>query len=242
MMSLFSLLNQIGVPALGALLLCSAQAQEPTWVKPAPAAQSTSQQVPDPQPVVAKEPLVPVAAKSPNFHVPVAGKKNKLEYIGPKTIVELPPVPLLDDEGHQRLDPAGNPIFNPPVRQQRDKHGNPVFDEHGNPVMQTAGQMGFDERGKKIREKKIKVPKTASISIERGIFTVDGMTGKAGLNYQIGNLKYIYLYAPWIGTTIVSSQPFPGATEQKNGFVDRTLTVLVEDHILAALLRQATPG
>jgi len=166
------------------------------------------------------------------MYVPVAGKKNKFEYVGPKTVVELAPTPMLDGEGRQRLDPDGKPMFNPPIRQQRDKHGNPLFDDNGKPVMQTPNEMGYDEKGKKLHDKKEKPPKMVSVSIERGTLTVDGLTGKAGLNYEIKDLKYIYLYAPWIGITVVSTSPFPGAREQPNAFNDKTLTVTVEDHTL----------
>jgi hypothetical protein len=164
--------------------------------------------------------------------VPVPGKKGKLEYAGPKTVVELAPTPMLDQEGRQRLDPEGKPMFNEPLRQQRNKHGNPLFDENGKPVMQTATELGYDEKGKKIHEKKVKEAKTVSVSIERGTLTVDGLAGKAGMNYEIKALKFIYLYTPWIGVTIVSTSPFEGAMEQKNAFNDKTLTVTVEDHTL----------
>lgn len=166
------------------------------------------------------------------LYAPVAGKKNKFEYIGPRTVVELPAVPMLDAEGRQRLDPDGKPMFKEPIRQQRDKHGNPLFDDAGKPMMQTEASLGYDEKGGKLRVKKVKPPKTVSVSIERGTLTVDGMTGKAGLNYEIKDLKFLYLYAPWIGTTIVSTEPFPGAQEQKNAFNDKTLTVQVSEHSL----------
>ena len=48
-------------------------------------------------------------------------KKGKQEYTGPTTLVELPPTPMLDEEGNQRQDPDGKLMFNPPVKQQRDK-------------------------------------------------------------------------------------------------------------------------
>jgi hypothetical protein len=166
------------------------------------------------------------------FYAPVPGKKNKTEYVGPKTLVELAPTPMLDEEGRQRVDPEGKPMFNTPVRQQRDKRGNPLFDDNGKPVMQTAQDMGYDDKGKKIHVKAVKPPKMISVSIERGILTVDGMAGKAGLNYEIKDLKFIYLYAPWIGITIVSHSPFPGAIEQKNAFDDKTLSVTVDTHKL----------
>ena len=58
------------------------------------------------------------------------------------------------------------------------------------------------------------------------------MTGKAALNYEIKDLKYIYFYVPVIGTTVVSKDPFPGAVEQKHAFDDKTLTVNVGEHVL----------
>lgn len=161
-------------------------------------------------------------------------KKNgkKLEYIGPHEIVQLAPTPMLDDEGKQRLDPDGKPMFNPPVKQQRDKHGNPAFDVAGKPIMQTATALGYDEKGKKLHVKKEKPPKMTPVSISRGTLTVDGMTGKAALNYDIPDLKYIYLFAPGIGIVVVSNHPFPGGSIQKKAFADNTLTVNVGEHIL----------
>ena len=40
---------------------------------------------------------------------PVAkDKKGKQEYTGPNTVVELPPTPMLDEEGKQRQDPMAS--------------------------------------------------------------------------------------------------------------------------------------
>jgi hypothetical protein len=160
-------------------------------------------------------------------------KKGKKEvYSGPNTIVELPATPMLDEQGMQRLDPDGKPMWNPPVKQQRDKKGHPLFEESGKPVFQTATELGYDEHGKKIKVKKEKEPKKVPVSIARGTMTVDGMTGKAALNYDIADLKYLYLYAPGIGVAVVSNEPFPGAVEQKNAFKYNTLTVTIGEHTL----------
>ncbi len=204
-----------------------------TSARPAPAQATPATQASSTYSATAPQTAAtPGAATHVNYYAPVPGKKNKTEYIGPKTVVELAPTPMLDEEGRQRLDPDGKPMFNPPVRQQRDKRGNPLFDETGKPVLQTSADMGYDEKGKKIHVKTVKPPKMISVSVQRGILTVDGMPGKAGLNYEIKDLKYIYLYAPWIGITIVSHSPFPGAIEQKNAFSDQTLTVSVDSHKL----------
>jgi hypothetical protein len=157
--------------------------------------------------------------------------KKKI-YTGPNTVIVLPPSPMLDEEGRQRLDPDGQPMFNPAVRQQRDKKGHPLFDDKGKPVFQTATDLGFDEHGKKIRVHKEKEPKLIPVAITRGTFTVDGMIGKAELNYKIADLKFIYLYAPGIGTVVVSNRPFTGSKEEKNAFNQKTLTVTTGDHTL----------
>lgn len=176
-------------------------------------------------------PAVQSSSMPPPAQKPVAEKKKgKQAYTGPATIVEIPATPMLDADGKQRLDPDGKPMFNPPVKQQRDKNGHPAFDDHGNPVLQTATDLGYDEKGKKIKAKKEKVVKTASLAIAEGTLTVDGMIGKATLNYDIKDFKYIYMYAPWIGTVVVSNRQFPGAKEQAKAFDQHTLTVTVEDH------------
>lgn len=172
----------------------------------------------------------PSPAATPTPPKKVKGKKEV--YTGPTEIVELPATPMLDEEGKQRLDPDGKPMWNAPVKQQRDKKGHPLFDENGKPVFQTATDLGYDERGKKLHGKKEKPPKMIPVSIARGTLTVDGMTGKAALNYDIADFKYMYLYAPGIGVAVVSNLPFPGATEEKNAFVDGTLTVTVGEHTL----------
>jgi hypothetical protein len=156
------------------------------------------------------------------------GKKD--EYTGPTEVVQLPPAPMLDEEGKQRVDPDGKPMFNAPVSQLRDKKRHPIFDEKGKPVFQTATDLGYDEKGHKIKVKKEKPPKMRPMSVSRGTFTVDGVIGKAALNYDIADLKYVYLYAPGIGIAVVSDDPFPGAKEQAKAFNGTTLTVTVDGH------------
>ncbi len=172
------------------------------------------------------------AAPAPGM--PESGKKKskKDEYTGPNTIVELAPAPMLDEEGKQRLDPDGKPLFNPPVKQQRDKKGHPLFTEAGKPVMQTASELGYDENGKKLHAQKVKPPKMNPVTISRGTLTVDGMTARAALNYDIPDLKYLYLFAPGVGIVVVSDEPFPGAIQQAHGFDGRTLTVAIREHTL----------
>jgi hypothetical protein len=222
------------------------------WAQEAqPATPATPQTVVPASPAVAPEPTTepakteqPVVDKKDASAMPapksagvvatakVKGKKGKVEYTGPTTVVVLPPTPMLDEEGKQRQDPDGKLMFNPPVKQQRDKKGHPLFDAQAKPVMQTKTELGYDENGKKLHALKEKPVKPVSVLISRGTLTVDGMTGKAALNYDIKDLKYLYFYVPGIGTTVVSNLPFPGGSEQKNAFDDTTLTVSVGDHSL----------
>jgi hypothetical protein len=198
-----------------------------------PASFSAPQSALPASPADASQPTTEHGSQSAAAAASVAkSKKGNQEYTGPTTLVELPPAPMLDEEGKQRQDPDGKLMFNPPVKQQRDKKGHPLFDAQGKPVMQTKDTLGYDENGKKLHAVKEKPPKTVSVSISRGTMTVDGMTGKAALNYEIKDLKYVYFYVPGIGTTVVSNDPFPGAVEQKHAFEDKTLTVTVGEHVL----------
>lgn len=204
---------------------------------PAPAASESRPAVvqeaspaPPTEVVGATTPPPAAADGAPNPYYRRTGKK--FEYVGPHQVLELAPTPMLDDEAKQRLDPDGKPMFNPAVKQQRDKRGNPAFDEKGKPMMQTVSELGYDEKGKRLHQKKEKPPKMTPVSISRGTLTVDGMTGKAALNYDIADLKYIYLFAPGIGIAVVSNQPFPGGSLQKKAFNEKTLTVALGEHTL----------
>jgi hypothetical protein len=199
---------------IGSAACCAAQSQTST---PTPAATAPASSP------AAAQPAVPAGKK-------VRTKTARNVYTGPTTIVVLPPTPMLDGEGKQRVDPDGNLMFNPPVKQIRDKKGRPVFAANGKPVFQTAANLGYDDKGKKILVKKVKPPRMTPVSISVGTLTVDGWTGKARLNYDIADLKFMYIYAPGIGIAIVSQNQFPGAKEQSGAFNDKTLRITVDGH------------
>jgi len=205
----------------------AAMAPTPVAQTPAPVWQSTTVPAGGGKPEAPAKPETPAKAGKPE-----KAKSKKVEYTGPTDTVVLPPTPMLDEEGRQRLDPDGKPMFNPPQKQQRDKKGHPLFDEKGQPVFQTPKDLGYDEHGKKIHSEKEKVPKLVPVHIARGTFTVDGVVGKAALNYDISDLKYLYMYVPGMGVVVVSNVTFPGAAEQKNAFSGNTLTVTAMDHKL----------
>ncbi|MEO6924296.1 MAG: hypothetical protein ABI142_10755, partial [Bryocella sp.] len=170
----------------------------PTTTTPAATPQAVPTPVEVPPVKAAKEKAVKVKAVK---EVPVEEKKQSKEkkekhkkavYSGPNEIVVLPPTAMMDENGKPSLDPDGKPIFNAPKKQQRDKKGHPLFDENGKPIFQTATVLGYDDHGKKIHVAKVKPPKLVPVHVTRGTFTVDGITGKAALNYDIPDLKYLY--------------------------------------------------
>lgn len=89
------------------------------------------------------------------------------------------------------------------------------------------------EKGKgKQKVKKEKPPKLVPVEIVHGTLTVDGLIAKAGLNFQIIDLKYFYIWVPGLGTAIISNQPFAGSTLQGGALDGSTLTVTVDGHKL----------
>jgi len=239
------------LPLFAIALTQLAASQQPTETAPAPAATTPAPAAASQTPAPATPAAAPVwqsttvpagggtpqaAAKPEPPAKPgkpaKAEKPKKAEYTGPTEVVVLPPSPMLDAEGKQLLDPDGKPMFNPPLNQQRDKKGHPLFDDKGKPVYQTAKDPGYDEHGKKIHTVKEKAPKLVPVHIARGTFSVDGVVGKAALNYDIADLKYLYMYVPGLGVAVVSNVTFPGAKEQKNAFNGNTLTVTVMEHKL----------
>jgi hypothetical protein len=89
------------------------------------------------------------------------------------------------------------------------------------------------EKGKgKQKVKKEKPPKLVPVDIVHGKLTIDGLIAKAGLNFQIIDLKYFYIWVPGLGTAIISNQPFAGATLEGGALDGSTLVVSVDGHRL----------
>jgi hypothetical protein len=128
---------------------------------------------------------------------------------------------------------------NPPDKEmlqskQEFWHGEWEADAIGLPLLSSDGRavpVLYNKKDKRIPSG-IKIPKIHPVTIVSGTLTVDGWTGKARLNYNIPDLRYIYLSAPAVGTVIISQQQFPGSKEQKTAFQGKTLTVDAGDHKL----------
>lgn len=114
------------------------------------------------------------------------------------------------------------------LKMQGDDLVAPTLDADGNPI-HLAPCSKKDKVCQKKRKEILKGKKKLGMKIENGTLTVDGWTGKARLNYDISEVKFLYIYAPGIGTTIVSNQNFPGAKEEKNAIKGKTMTVTTAD-------------
>jgi hypothetical protein len=85
---------------------------------------------------------------------------------------------------------------------------------------------------KPVKPVKEKPPKLVPVNIVHGELTVDGLIAKAGLNFQIADLKFFYIWVPGLGTAVVSNEPFPGAKIQVNALDGKVLTVDADGHQL----------
>ncbi len=88
-----------------------------------------------------------------------------------------------------------------------------------------------DAKSKK-KKKKEKKPKMLPMHVVNGILTMDGATGKARMNYDIADFKFLYIWAPGVGVAVVSNVAFPLATEQPNAFNEGLLDVTAGGHKL----------
>jgi hypothetical protein len=68
-----------------------------------------------------------------------------------------------------------------------------------------------------------------AMTVRNGILTVDGMVGKAQMNYDIKQ-DFLYFTVPGVGTAIVAQEKFMNALPQKNAFKGNTLTIDVNGH------------
>jgi hypothetical protein len=120
------------------------------------------------------------------------------------------------------VPPAPGSPDAPPVK--RDENGNiikPVYDKHCH-----------------LKKTKEKPPKLVPVNIVHGELTVDGLIAKAGLNFQITDFHYMYIWVPGLGTTVVSNHFFPGSKLEENALSDKLITVTIDNHQLQVASEQ----
>ena len=71
-----------------------------------------------------------------------AHNKKAAAYTGPTELAVLPPAPVLDANGQQKLDWDRRPMFTAPEIQLQDKNGHPLFDKNGKPVFAATSASG----------------------------------------------------------------------------------------------------
>jgi hypothetical protein len=60
--------------------------------------------------------------------------------------------------------------------------------------------------------------------IQDGTLKIDGFVAKLGVNEDIHNAGYLYIFLPGTGTAVVSLNPMAGATKVAGAFHDKKLT------------------
>jgi len=138
--------------------------------------------------------------------------------------------PAAPDATPPPAQPAGTPQLNDDGTPKLDAAGNAVTEPAPPPPPPPCKPSKGVKCPKVKKKKKEKPPKVTPAIIARGILTVDGVIGKAALNYNIPDLKFIYFYAPGIGAVVISDNKFPGAVEQKNAFNGHSLKVKAGGH------------
>lgn len=104
--------------------------------------------------------------------------------------------------------------------------------ESAQTTMDAATAKAVKKLADKFKGKKGKQPKQTPLDIVQGTLTVDGWTGKARMNYDIANLKYLFVWAPGVGTVVISNGWFAQSDIQLNAFTGNTLTVAVKGHTI----------
>jgi hypothetical protein len=95
----------------------------------------------------------------------------------------------------------------------------------GTPRTDSTAPVPVDKKARK--EKPVK---GTQVFIEHGVLMVDGWAAKADLNYDIADIRFLYVWAPGMGTVVISNKQFPGAILEENAFNGSTLTVKAGNH------------
>lgn len=117
------------------------------------------------------------------------------------------------------------------LKLQGDEIVAPTLDADGKPV--ELAPCARKDRECQKKRKAMLHRKKVGMKIENGTLTVDGWTGKARLNYDISEVKFLYVSIPGQGTVIASMEQFPNSTPQKKALDGKTLTIQTPgDHVV----------
>lgn len=209
-------------------LMCAQSSSKSVSIPEFPGAATApaSPRAPVQQPSQTSEPQAPALAVSPRVEaVPAFSSKKPLSKAEEKALRKK------EREAEKKAKEAeAEKSF---LKMQGDDLVAPTLDADGNPI-----HLAPCSKKDKVCQKKRKAllkgkGKKLGMKIENGTLTVDGWTGKARLNYDISEMKFLYIFSPGIGTTIISNQNFPGAKEEKNALAGKTMTVSTSDgHVL----------
>ena len=135
-----------------------------------------------------------------------------------------------------KVVPPGTPANPPDAAKLKEEHltwrGEYEADRNGDVLLGPDAYpvpVLYNRKGKRLKSK-VKAPRIHAIMVKDGTLTVDGWAGKARLNYDIRDTKYLYFSVPSLGTVVVSQSAFPGAAMQKAAFIGNTLTVDAAGH------------
>jgi len=140
------------------------------------------------------------------------------------------PVTEATATGDVKPDAATAPIAIPTAtsEEQRAKEAQEAADTQ----MDATTAKAVKKLADKFKGKKGKQPKMTPMDIVQGTLTVDGWTGKARMNYNIADLKFLYVWAPGVGTVVVSNGWFAQSDIQMNAFNGNTLTLNLKGHTI----------
>lgn len=175
----------------------------------------------DATPAVPTDSAPPATAATPADATPAAATATDATPAAAATPAEATAAPAADDLVKAGFVPSTEPI---PVKIASD-----------GTVVEEKMDAATAKKVKKLRDKfkgKEKLPKQTPMDIVQGTLTVDGWTGKARMNYDIADLKFLYVWAPGVGTVVISNGWFEAGEIQLHAFSGNTLTVTANGHTI----------
>ncbi len=208
------------LPAL-ALLLCLAAAAPLHAQQTAPVPPPDTPAQTPPAPPVPQTPATADPAAAPPAAVPPPAAARPLSKGEQKALAKKQ-----KDSDKQKREAEKDLTY---LKLQGNEIVAPTLDADGKPV-ELAPCARKDKECQKKR-KALLHRKKVGMKIENGTLTVDGWTGKARLNYDISEVKFLYVSIPGQGTVIASMEQFPNSSPQKSALEGKTLTLkMPEDH------------